>query len=243
MTFLDSAREVSLPAVEATAAALDRELTHASPAEVVRHALGAVGREKLAVVSSFGTESAALLKIVADVDPAVPVIFLDTGWLFQETLDYRDQLTALLGLRDVRTIKPLEVNLRRDDPDSGLWSSNPDACCHIRKVEPLARALEPFSAWFNGRKRFQGGDRANIAVVEADGARLKFNPLANAIAEDLKALYASAKLPPHPLLASGFTSIGCMPCTTRTKAGEDPRAGRWRDRGKTECGIHTAGHS
>jgi phosphoadenosine phosphosulfate reductase len=243
MTFLDSAREVSLPAVEATAAALDRELTHASPAEVVQRALRSVGREKLAVVSSFGTESAALLKIVADVDPAVPVIFLDTGWLFQETLDYRDRLTDLLGLRDVRTIRPLEVNLQRDDPDSGLWFSNPDACCHTRKVEPLARALAPFSAWFNGRKRFQGGDRANIAVVEADGARLKFNPLANAIAEDLKALYASAKLPPHPLLASGFTSIGCMPCTTRTKAGEDPRAGRWRDRGKTECGIHTAGHS
>ncbi len=192
------------------------------------------------MVSSFGTESAALLKIVADVDPAIPVVFLDTGWLFQETLDYRDQLTELLGLRDVRTIKPLEAALRRDDPDSDLWSSNPDACCQLRKVEPLARALEPFAGWFNGRKRFQGGDRAAMAVVEADGARLKFNPLANATAEALKALYASAKLPPHPMLASGFTSIGCMPCTTRTRPGEDPRAGRWRDRGKTECGIHVA---
>ena len=151
------------------------------------------------MVSSFGTESAALLKIVADVDPAIPVVFLDTGWLFQETLDYRDTLTQLLGLRDVRTIKPLEAALQREDADGDLWSSDPDACCRIRKVEPLARALEPFSAWFNGRKRFQGGDRAAIAVVEADGARLKFNPLANATADDLKALYASAKLPPHPL--------------------------------------------
>ena len=115
-------------------------------------------------------------------------------------------------------IKPLDATLQRDDPDQALWSSDPDACCRIRKVEPLARALEPFSAWFNGRKRFQGGERAAMAVVEADGARLKFNPLANATADDLKALYASAKLPPHPLLASGFTSIGCMPCTTRTKA-------------------------
>jgi phosphoadenosine phosphosulfate reductase len=240
MSFLDSAQAVSVPSIEATAAALDHELTHASPAEIVQSALRTVGRDKLAVVSSFGTESAALLKIVADVDPAIPVVFLDTGWLFQETLDYRDQLTDLLGLRDVRTIKPLEAALRRDDPDSDLWSSNPDACCHLRKVEPLARALEPYAGWFNGRKRFQGGDRAAMAVVEADGARLKFNPLANATAEALKALYASAKLPPHPMLASGFTSIGCMPCTTRTRPGEDPRAGRWRDRGKTECGIHVA---
>jgi phosphoadenosine phosphosulfate reductase len=238
MTFLDSAQAASVPSIEATAAALDRELAHAAPAEIVQSALRTVGRDKLAVVSSFGTESAALLKIVADVDPAIPVVFLDTGWLFQETLDYRDQLTELLGLRDVRTIKPLEAALQRDDPDRDLWFSNPDACCHLRKVEPLSRALEPFAGWFNGRKRFQGGDRAAMAVVEADGARLKFNPLANATAEALRALYASAKLPPHPLLASGFTSIGCMPCTTRTRPGEDPRAGRWRDRGKTECGIH-----
>jgi phosphoadenosine phosphosulfate reductase len=240
MTFLESATRTSLPAVEAAAAALDRELADASPDEVVQAALRSFEREKLAVVSSFGTESAALLKIVADVDPAVPVIFLDTGWLFQETLDYRDQLTELLGLRDVRTVKPLNATLQREDPDQALWSSDPDACCRIRKVEPLQRALEPLSAWFNGRKRFQGGERAAMAVVEADGARLKFNPLANATAETIRALYASAKLPPHPLLASGFTSIGCMPCTTRTRPGEDPRAGRWRDRGKTECGIHVA---
>jgi phosphoadenosine phosphosulfate reductase len=240
MTFLDSAQQINLPSVEANAAALDRELADATPTEIVRSALRTVEREKLAVVSSFGTESAALLKIVADVDPQIPVVFLDTGWLFQETLDYRDQLTELLGLRDVRTIKPLDATLQHNDPNGDLWSSDPDACCRIRKVEPLARALEPFSAWFNGRKRFQGGDRASIAVVEADGARLKFNPLANATADEVKALYASAKLPLHPMLAHGFTSIGCMPCTTRTRPGEDARAGRWRDRGKTECGIHVA---
>jgi phosphoadenosine phosphosulfate reductase len=239
MTFLESAQQTD-PSVEDAARALDRELADAQPAAIVERALREFGREKVAVVSSFGTESAALLKIVADVDPAVPVVFLDTGWLFQETLDYRDQLTQLLGLRDVRTIKPLDATLQGEDPDQALWSTDPDTCCRIRKVEPLARALAPFSAWFNGRKRFQGGERSAIAVVEADGARLKFNPLANATVDGLKALYASAKLPPHPLLASGFTSIGCMPCTTRTRPGEDPRAGRWRDRGKTECGIHLA---
>jgi phosphoadenosine phosphosulfate reductase len=240
VTFLDSAQQNNAPAATTAAAALDRELSRAAPAEIVASALRVAGREKLAVVSSFGTESAALLKVVADVDPAIPVIFLDTGWLFQETLDYRDTLTRQLGLRDVRTIKPREEDLARDDAGRELWFSDPDTCCRIRKVEPLARALEPFAAWFNGRKRFQGGDRANIAVVEADGARLKFNPLANVTADDIKTLYAAANIPPHPLLASGFTSIGCMPCTTRTKPGEDPRAGRWRDRGKTECGIHVA---
>jgi phosphoadenosine phosphosulfate reductase len=218
---------------------LDRALRAASPAEVIAAALRTVGRERLALVSSFGTESAALLKVMADVDPAIPVIFLDTGWLFEETLAYRDTLVATLGLRDVRSIKPEEETLSREDPERELWFSDPDACCRIRKVEPLARALKPFSAWINGRKRFQGGARADIPVVEADGARLKFNPFANVAREAIEAIYALAKLPAHPLVASGYLSVGCMPCSSRTSPDEDARAGRWRGRAKTECGIHT----
>jgi phosphoadenosine phosphosulfate reductase len=168
------------------------------------------------------------------------VIFLDTGWLFEETLAYRDTLIATLGLRDVRSIKPVEETLSREDPDRELWFSDPDACCRIRKVEPLARALAPFSAWVNGRKRFQGGLRAAIPVVEDDGVRLKFNPFANTSREEIEAIYALAKLPPHPLAALGYLSVGCMPCTSRTSPDEDARAGRWRGRTKTECGIHTA---
>ncbi|MEH2552632.1 phosphoadenosine phosphosulfate reductase [Bradyrhizobium algeriense] len=221
------------------AQALDRALRDASPAEVIETALKTVGREQLALVSSFGTESAALLKVMADVDPAIPVIFLDTGWLFEETLAYRDTLVAALGLRDVRSIKPLEEALSRQDPDRELWFSDPDACCRIRKVEPLARALKPFSAWINGRKRFQGGARAEISVVEDDGAKLKFNPFANVSREEIEAIYKLAKLPPHPLIASGYLSVGCMPCSSRTAPDEDARAGRWRGRQKTECGIHT----
>jgi phosphoadenosine phosphosulfate reductase len=218
---------------------LDRALRHAAPAEVIAAALQTVGRERLALVSSFGTESAALLKVMADVDPAIPVIFLDTGWLFEETLAYRDSLIATLGLRDVRSIKPLEETLAREDGNRELWFSDPDACCRIRKVEPLRRALAPFSAWINGRKRFQGGIRTAIPVVEEDGIRLKFNPFANVSREAIEAIYAQAKLPPHPLAASGFLSVGCMPCTSRTSTDEDARAGRWRGRAKTECGIHT----
>ena len=202
-----------------SAQTLDHALRDASPAHVIEAALRLVGREQLALVSSFGTESAALLKVMADVDPAIPVIFLDTGWLFEETLAYRDTLIATLGLRDVRSIKPLEEALSRQDPDRELWFSDPDACCRIRKVEPLARALKPFSAWINGRKRFQGGARAEIPVVEDDGAKLKFNPFANVSREEIEAIYKIAKLPPHPLVASGYLSVGCMPCSSRTATG------------------------
>jgi phosphoadenosine phosphosulfate reductase len=188
--------------------ALDRALREASPQDVIAAALEIVGREKLALVSSFGTQSAALLKAMADVDPAIPVIFLDTGWLFEETLAYRDTLIAKLDLRDVRAIKP-------------------------------QRALKPFDGWINGRKRFQGGLRSDIAVVERDGARLKFNPFANVSREQIEVIFKSANLPPHPLAASGYLSVGCMPCTSRTSPDEDERAGRWRGRPKTECGIHT----
>jgi phosphoadenosine phosphosulfate reductase len=236
--YLDASSD--LAAVAARAARLDHALQEASPVEIIRAAISEVGRDRLALVSSFGADSAVLLKFAADVDPAIPVVFLDTGWLFEETLAYRDTLTKLLGLRDVRSIKPDEAALARDDKDRELWLTDPDACCRIRKVEPLSRALQPFDAWLNGRKRFQGGDRANIALVEADGVKLKFNPLARVSVEELKAVFHSAKLPRHPLQAAGFSSIGCMPCTTRDRPGEDPRAGRWRDRGKTECGIHTA---
>jgi phosphoadenosine phosphosulfate reductase len=230
-----TARSPHLPSAEV----LDRALRDASPGQVIAAALQAVGREHLAVVSSFGTESAALLKVMTEVDPAIPVIFLDTGWLFEETLAYRDTLIATLGLRDVRSIKPLETTLSHEDPDRELWFSDPDACCRIRKVEPLARALAPFDGWINGRKRFQGGLRATIPVVEDDGIRLKFNPFANISREAIQAIYAAAKLPMHPLAEKGYLSVGCMPCTSRTSADEDARAGRWRGRPKTECGIHT----
>jgi len=228
-------RVTALPPAEQ----LERAMQGSSPAEIIATALETVGRENLAVVSSFGTESAALLKVMADVDPAIPVIFLDTGWLFDETLAYRDTLISALGLRDVRSIKPLDEALSREDPNRELWFGDPDACCRIRKVEPLARALGPFRGWINGRKRFQGGLRSAIPVVEDDGARLKFNPFADISREELEAIYASAKLPPHPLIASGYVSVGCMPCSSRASAEEGARAGRWRGRAKTECGIHT----
>ncbi|MGA0563931.1 phosphoadenylyl-sulfate reductase [Ancylobacter sp. VNQ12] len=220
-------------------AALDRALASAEPTEIIAAAAETVGAGKLALVSSFGTESAVLIAYLAEVDPSIPVVFLDTGWLFEETLAYRDTLTCQLGLTDVRTILPDAARLAEIDGERDLWFSDPDACCRIRKVEPLARALAGFDGWMNGRKRYQGGQRAAIPVVERDGTRLKFNPLANLDRAEVEAAHRRFNLPAHPLVAKGFNSVGCMPCTSRAAPDEDVRAGRWRGRAKTECGIHT----
>ena len=224
-----------LPRIDA--AALDARLRAAAPTAIIAAALDAFpGR--VAAVSSFGTESAVLLHLISLVDPATPVLFLDTGHLFPETLAYRDALAARLGLTGIVTFAPDARDLATRDPESALWAENPDACCALRKVEPLARALAPYGAWINGRKRYQAATRAEIPVVEADGARVKFNPLAAMARADLEGYMAAHDLPKHPLEAFGFASVGCMPCTTRVMPGEDPRAGRWRGRAKTECGIH-----
>lgn len=218
-------------------AALDARLQEAAPLEIIAAGIAAFPR-RIAAVSSFGTESAVLLHMIAQVDRATPVLFLDTGHLFEETLAYRDTLAARLGLTQVQTFSPDPAALAARDAESGLWAEDPDACCALRKVEPLARALGPYGAWINGRKRYQAATRTAIAVAEQDGDRVKFNPLAAMGREQLLAYMDTHGLPRHPLEKHGFASIGCMPCTTRVKPGEDPRAGRWRGKAKTECGIH-----
>jgi phosphoadenosine phosphosulfate reductase len=193
---------------------------------------------RIALVSSFGAESVVLLHLVASVDPSVPVIFIDTGKIFGSTLRYRDEIVERLGLTDVRFARPDPAALATHDTDSGLWLRDPDKCCAIRKVAPLARALSDFDAWISGRKRYQGGKRTVLPLAEADGERVKLNPLAGWSKDDLDAYRRQHDLPEHPLVAEGFRSIGCMPCTTRVADGEDERDGRWRGRAKTECGIH-----
>jgi phosphoadenosine phosphosulfate reductase len=194
---------------------------------------------KIALVSSFGTESAILLHMIAQVDKATPVIFLDTGKLFPETLAYRDDLVARLGLTDVRVIRPSGQQLAAYDPDGRLWQRDPDLCCAIRKTNPLDTALEGFDAWITGRKRSQGGTRADMNIVEAgpDG-RITVNPLAFWDDAKLDAYFDQHDLPRHPLQSEGYASIGCATCTQRVQAGEDKRAGRWAGLDKNECGIH-----
>ena len=218
---------------------LDAELRHAHPATIIRAAVDAFGDE-LALVSSFGAESAVLLHLAAQVKPDIPVLFLDTGMLFGQTLDYRQQLAAKLGLTDVRDLRPHFEDLAVGDPNAELWKTDTDACCHIRKVIPLDAALDGFSAWLTGRKRFHGGDRLRLPVVEESEGKLKFNPLANWNKADLDAYIAEHDLPEHPLLQFGYPSIGCWPCTSPVEEGSDIRSGRWAGSQKTECGIHTA---
>ena len=226
-------------AATSPAAALDARLRRAHPREIVQAAIDAYG-PRLALVSSFGAESAVLLDIAAQVDPNIAVLFLDTGMLFGQTLDYRRSLAARLGLTNVRDLRPAYQDLATGDPQSNLWRTDTDACCHIRKVLPLDRALGDFDAWLTGRKRFHGGDRLNLPVVEDSDGKLKFNPLANWGKAELDAYAAQRELPAHPLVAQGFPSIGCWPCTQPAEEGDDVRAGRWKGLDKTECGIHLA---
>ncbi len=205
------------------------------------HALTDPGIGEAALVSSFGAESVVLLHMVARLDPRLPVLFLDTEMLFPETLDYQAELAETLGLRDLRVIRPDPVEAVRRDPDGRLHLADPEACCGFRKVDPLARALAPFDAWITGRKRFQGGRRTELQHFEAEGERLKVNPLAKWSAEDLADYIAGHGLPRHPLVSQGYRSIGCAPCTSPVGEDEDPRDGRWRGQDKDECGIHFEG--
>jgi phosphoadenosine phosphosulfate reductase len=193
---------------------------------------------KIALVSSFGTESAILLHMISRIDKATPIVFLDTGKLFAETLEYRDALVAQLGLTDVRVIRPSGKQLAAYDPDGRLWRKDPDLCCAIRKTNPLDGALEGFDAWITGRKRSQGGSRTNMNLVEAgpDG-RSTVNPLAFWDDMAIETYFSRHNLPRHPLQAEGYTSIGCASCTALPKDG-DKRSGRWAGLDKTECGIH-----
>jgi phosphoadenosine phosphosulfate reductase len=192
----------------------------------------------VAVVSSFGTESAVLLHLVARADARIPVIFVDTLKMFPETLAYRDTLVAAFGIETSWTIEPEAAVIAAKD-DKGLrWSYDPDGCCEIRKVEPLRRAKAGLDSWISGRKAFQSVTRQNLPRFEVEDGRLKVNPLGDWVKADLEAYFEAHDLPRHPLEAEGYLSIGCQPCTSRVQPGEDPRAGRWRGWDKVECGIH-----
>ncbi|GLQ08036.1 phosphoadenylyl-sulfate reductase [Sneathiella chinensis] len=228
---------------EAEAARLRGTYGHLEGTTLLEQLVDRELKGQIMLTSSFGAESAVLLDLVATVDPTIPVIFLDTRRLFGETLRYQRKLAEFLGLEDVRVIQPDTGLLKKTDPDDMLFTTDPDQCCHIRKVAPLDNALKTlsdsgFKAWITGRKQFQASTRQNLEVVEASEGFIKINPLAHWTDEDVKSAFLARNLPRHPLVADGFKSIGCMPCTQRVADGEDARAGRWAGQDKTECGIH-----
>jgi phosphoadenosine phosphosulfate reductase len=220
------------------AAAMQARFTGVSAPAMLRELLTGELAGRTAAVSSFGAESAVLLHMVSQIDKDVPVVFTNTQKIFGETLAYRDELAERLGLTDLRVYRP-DPRLLAIRDDKGLrWSYDPDGCCELRKVEPLRRALAPFDAWISGRKGFQAGTRTALPRFEEDEGRLKINPLADWSKAELDAYFAEHDLPRHPLEAQGYLSIGCAPCTSKVRPGEDPRAGRWRGWDKVECGIH-----
>lgn len=218
-----------------------RNILHrkSDPQTVLRHALTDVQLGKTAIVSSFGAESVVLLHMAAEIAKDTPVIFLETEMLFPETLQYQREVAETLGLTDVRLISPDRTALLTEDVDGLLHLADTDACCDLRKTRPLAKALQGFDGWITGRKQYQGGQRADLPLFEKDGRRIKVNPLARWDAKQLQDYISAHDLPRHPLVARGYPSVGCMPCTTRVGDHENPRAGRWRESAKTECGIHS----
>ncbi len=217
-------------------AALNARFKHHSATSVMEGALRDAGN--IALVSSFGAESVVLLHMAAVIDPMVPVLFVDTELLFTETLVYQQEVSERLGLKNVRVIKADDISEK--DPYGALRFSDTDACCTLRKTIPLQKALAGYDGWITGRKRFQSGTRAALDFFEVeDGTgRMKINPLAHWAPEDVRAYMDENRLPRHPLVAKGYPSIGCAPCTSPVAEGEDPRAGRWRNQNKVECGIH-----
>lgn len=189
---------------------------------------------RIALVSSFGAEAAVLLHMLSRIDPTATVLLLDTLLLFPETLTYQQELTTRFGLSDVRRVTPDESA----DPDRTLHHRDTTACCALRKVAPLNTALRGFDAVITGRKRYQTGQRAGMDRFELDGPRLRVNPLADWTPAQINSYFEAHALPRHPLVARGYPSIGCMPCTSKVHAGEDARAGRWRGEDRQECGIH-----
>jgi phosphoadenosine phosphosulfate reductase len=231
--------EAPLPASGERAQTLNRRYRHHGAVAVLARALSdpAVGR--IAMVSSFGAESVALLHLVSVIDRSIPVLFIDTEMLFPETLAYQAEVAGKLGLTDIRRIAMAKSATALHDPHGTLHQTDPDACCALRKNEPLESALLGFDAWITGRKRFQGGQRADLEFFETDaGGRIKVNPLAHWEPGDVQEYIIENRLPRHPLVAKGYPSIGCAPCTTPVAEGEDQRAGRWRGSDKAECGIH-----
>ena len=212
---------------------------HATAETRLRVAIRDLFPGRIALVSSFGADSAVLLHLVAKIDRTTPVTFVDTGMLFPETLTYRERLVGRLGLTQVTSHRPDLADLAEQDPENFLWAREPDRCCHIRKVLPLARALEGYDAWISGRKRFQSTTREHLPVFEAEGTRVKVNPLADWSAKDVLAEMDRFDLPRHEMVARNYLSIGCVPCTSPVRPGDGARSGRWRGKAKVECGIHS----
>ena len=227
-----------VPVTQDRVVELERRYAELDGGEFLRALVEVEFPGRIALISSFGTESALLLALAAEVDRSLPIIFIDTGKMFPETIEYRDQLVERFGLTDVRTIAPAPVAVASLDPEGQLWYYDSDACCRLRKVEPLALALPGFDAVLSGRKRYHGALRQFMPRFQVVDGRIKIDPLAHWSQARVSDEFFCRNLPPHPLQSEGYASIGCEPCTIPVESRAPVRAGRWAGAGKTECGIH-----
>tara|TARA_B100000029_G_scaffold79792_1_gene71301 strand:+ start:3805 stop:4503 length:699 start_codon:yes stop_codon:yes gene_type:complete len=195
--------------------------------------------KKIVLTSSFGSESIVILHMISKIDRSTPVIFINTGKLFPETLDYAKKIINLLKLNNILVLKPLNKDLKIKDPNENLYKKNPDECCKIRKVFPLEKIINNYDAWITGRKRIHGFEREFINKIEKSSTHIKINPLADWSLEKINKYIKKNNLPEHPLISKGYKSIGCFTCTNKVIYNESIRSGRWKNFKKKECGIHT----
>ena len=220
---------------------LNEKFEHAKPEEIIEWAVKEF-RPKICMTSSFGPESGTLLRMVSRADPETPVLFLETGFHFPETLEYKEALVKLLGLKNVIDLRadPEKRAKLMQDYGGVPYEKNPDLCCQINKVEPLDEAIKGYEAWMSGIRRNQTDFRKSIQIIEEyEGGQYKISPLANFTSRDAWWYMKEHGIPQHPLWEKGYLSIGCWPCTRPVQAGDDERSGRWAGLSKKECGIHT----
>ena len=219
--------------------ALNRKFEAASPEEILGWA-AATFPQDIILTCSFQHEGVALAHMLRSIKPDIPVVFIDTGFHFRETLEYRDAIVSLLGLNLKVVGRKMSWDDFRARYGADLYNRDPDLCCRIHKVEPLVEALRGVRAWINGRRRGQTSERSSMGTLELQGSLVKINPLARWTGKDTHGYLHAHDIPLHPLFERGYTSIGCEPCTRPPLSDDDERSGRWAGTGKRECGIHTA---
>lgn len=220
---------------------LNEQFEARTPLEIIRWAVKEFA-PKFAMTSSFGPESGVLLHLASQADPNLPVLFLETGYHFPETLAYKKQLSQLFGLKNVIDLRanPERRAKLLANHQNVPYEKNPDLCCQINKVEPLDEALKGYKAWMSGIRRHQTDFRKSVRILELyEGGMYKISPLANMTSRDTWWYLKEHQIPQHPLYEKGYLSIGCWPCTRPIQEGDDERSGRWAGKAKKECGIHT----
>ena len=216
---------------------LNKKCFGLSPEEILDVSIKRFGN-KITYICSFGTESAIILHMISKINRKFPIFLLNTHFLFPETIAYKNKLLKELNLTNCLDIFPDHSLIQREDPENNLWENNEDRCCEIRKVKPLDKILKNYSSWISGRKSYHQGERINLKPFELLNEKIVVNPLINIKKKEAENYFEANNLPEHPLLKEGYFSIGCIHCTFKTNDKKSIRSGRWKNKIKTECGIH-----